>query len=233
MDIRAMTTLMEIKAMQSVGSLTSDSSNDTMFNELLGDILQSKQSNAMTQLTEALGTANKPSQATSTASQYLDAFLYKGTTRTVQTNTPLERYIRDYTGQQAFENVLAGANRYKETIAKAANTYNVPEKLIAAIMKQESNFNPNVVSTAGAVGLMQLMPGTAKYLKVQDARDEEQNIMGGTKYLRQMLDQFGQNTEIALAAYNAGPGNVKKYNGIPPFKETQNYVKKVLNYFHS
>ena len=100
-------------------------------------------------------------------------------------------------------------------------------------MKKESNFNPSVVSSAGASGLMQLMPSTASYLGVNDRFNPEQNIMGGTKYLRQMLDQFDNNIETALAAYNAGPGNVKKYGGIPPFKETQNYVTKVLNYFNA
>ena len=116
---------------------------------------------------------------------------------------------------------------------KLRQTYNVPEKLIAAVMKQESNFNASAVSTAGASGLMQLMPSTARYLGVTDRNDPEQNIMGGAKYLRQMLDQFDNNMETALAAYNAGPGNVAKYDGIPPFTETQNYVKKVLNYFNA
>ncbi|WPK12333.1 lytic transglycosylase domain-containing protein [Lysinibacillus louembei] len=229
MDIKAMKILMEIQAMQSVGNTTLNNSNNTLFNEMLGDILQAQQP---TGLTAELGSEFSLSQTSGLIgpqTKYLDAFLYEGAIA----SSPLEQYVKDYTGQEAYNELLAGASRYKETIAKAAATYNLPEKLIAAVMKQESNFNPEVVSTAGAVGLMQLMPGTSKYLGVQNPTDAEQNIMGGAKYLRQMLNQFGQNLETALAAYNAGPGNVKKYDGIPPFKETQNYVQKVLNYYNA
>ncbi|OLN23894.1 hypothetical protein BTO30_02565 [Domibacillus antri] len=122
---------------------------------------------------------------------------------------------------------------YDDIITRAAEKYNVPKKLIQSVIRQESNFNPSAVSHAGASGLMQLMPATARYLGVQNSFDPEQNVFGGTKYLRQMLDMFDGNTSLALAAYNAGPGNVKKYGGIPPFNETQNYVKKVTGYYHA
>lgn len=113
----------------------------------------------------------------------------------------------------------------------ASQKYNVPADLLKAVAKAESNFNANATSACGAMGIMQLMPATANSLGVSDAYDPEQNIMGGAKCLRQMLNQFGGNTELALAAYNAGPGNVQKYSGVPPFEETQNYVAKVLGYY--
>ncbi|MDM5283181.1 lytic transglycosylase domain-containing protein [Peribacillus frigoritolerans] len=125
------------------------------------------------------------------------------------------------------------ATNYDHIISQAASLYNLPEKLIKSVIKQESNFNPEATSYAGATGLMQLMPATAKSLGVDDATDPKQNIMGGSKYLSQMMARYDGDIQVALAAYNAGPGNVDKYNGIPPFKETQNYVQKVYGTFSS
>lgn len=126
----------------------------------------------------------------------------------------------------------SGSVSMDEIFNEASSTYGVPENLLKAIAKQESNFNPQATSRCGAQGVMQLMPKTAASLGVTDAYDPYQNIMGGAKYIRQMLDKYNGDTSLALAAYNAGSGNVAKYGGIPPFKETQNYVVKVTQYMN-
>ena len=114
-------------------------------------------------------------------------------------------------------------------IEKYADKNGLDSDFVKAVVKQESGFNPNATSHCGAMGLMQLMPATAQGLGVTDAYDVEQNIQGGTKYLKGLMDRFDNNKSLALAAYNAGPNAVKKYGGIPPYAETQNYVKKVLS----
>ena len=114
---------------------------------------------------------------------------------------------------------------YIELAKEKANKYGIPADLFLRLVKQESGWRPEVTSSAGAYGLAQLMPGTAKELGV-DPRIPEQNLEGGAKYLSQQYSRFGS-WPLALAAYNAGPGAVSKYNGIPPYKETRNYVKKI------
>lgn len=117
--------------------------------------------------------------------------------------------------------------KYDKEINAAAKKYGLNPYFIASIIKQESNFDANAGSGAGARGLMQLMPATARSLGVSNVTDPGENVMGGTKYIKQMLEQQNWNPVLALAAYNAGPGNVAKHGGVPPFKETQDYVVKI------
>lgn len=118
-------------------------------------------------------------------------------------------------------------------IEKASALNGVDPKLVKAVIKVESDFDPNATSHKGAVGLMQLMPGTARDVNVKDPTDPEENISGGAKYLAWLLDQFQGDITLALAAYNAGPKKVKKYGGVPPYKETRDFVAKVLKYYQA
>ena len=121
---------------------------------------------------------------------------------------------------------------YEAYFKEASETYGVATSILKSIAKAESNFNPSAVSKAGAIGIMQLMPSTAASLGVSNSYDARENIMGGAKYISQLLSRYQGNISLALAAYNAGTGNVDKYGGIPPFTETQNYVQKVLSYMN-
>src|SRR5262245_8618677 len=121
-----------------------------------------------------------------------------------------------------------GRELYESIIQEAAALHGVDEDLVRAVIQTESGFKPTAVSRTGAQGLMQMMPATAKRMGVEDPFDPRENIMGGVKYLRLLLDKFKGNVPLALAGYNAGPRKVARYKGIPPFKETRGYVKKVL-----
>jgi soluble lytic murein transglycosylase-like protein len=121
--------------------------------------------------------------------------------------------------------------RFNDMVIKAAQRHNVDAALIKAIIMAESGYNHRAISKKGAVGLMQLMPSTASALGVTDPFNPELNVNGGVKYFKRLLNQFKGDLELALAAYNAGSGKVKKYNGIPPFKATRIYIQKVFKYY--
>lgn len=120
------------------------------------------------------------------------------------------------------------ASSFDSTIRKFSHEYKVDSKLVKAVVRNESCFDKMAVSTAGAQGLMQLMPPTARSLGVNDSFNAEQNLRGGIKYLSELISLYNNNLALALAAYNAGPGTVKKYDGVPPYRETQRYVERVM-----
>lgn len=132
--------------------------------------------------------------------------------------------------EQVQEPVQVSDEELASIFKEASETYSVPENLLTAMAKQESNFRADATSASGAMGIMQLMPATAEALGCENPYDARENIMAGAKYISQLLERYDGNTSLALAAYNAGSGNVAKYGGIPPFAETQNYVQKVLGY---
>jgi soluble lytic murein transglycosylase-like protein len=123
-------------------------------------------------------------------------------------------------------------SRYDTSIQEAARTHSIPEPFIRAIIRVESDYNPDVVSVAGAQGLMQLMPGTAKRMGCANSFDPHANIMGGTRYLRYLANMFGGDMVLTIAGYHAGEGAVLKYNGVPPYTMTHSYIKRVLMHYY-
>ncbi len=153
------------------------------------------------------------------------------------TNMPMssdyELYLREGSIEQTPD--LSGSylrDRYEHVIAEASQRHGVSASLLKAIIKVESNFNPWAVSRKGTKGLMQIMPDNFQALSIKDPFDPEENIMGGTRYFKQLLTQFNGKLTLALAAYNAGPERVNRYKRIPPIEETENYVEKVMKYYY-
>ncbi|SDM96568.1 lytic transglycosylase domain-containing protein [Sediminibacillus halophilus] len=205
MEIRQLQNLIQMQAMSILNTGSSSSSNSAFLETAFQQILQ-----------QQLTTAQTPTNSTRP-----EASSMANSTPVMPVYTP----DIDYTENKSTNH----SGSIESYIEQAAETFGVDPKLIRSVIEAESNFNANAESGAGAQGLMQLMPSTARGLGVQNAFDPLQNIMGGTKYLKQMLNRYSGNTSLALAAYNAGPGNVDKYDGIPPFQETQSYVGKILD----
>lgn len=191
------------------------------FSDLLNILLLMMQ-NQQTQ------TGGLSDDAASTAGSGADSSLWQQMSASVPPLTLTSgesRAAEQNTGASASQSAVAD---YRDIVNRIGKKYAVDPRLIASVISAESGGNASAISPAGAEGLMQLMPGTAQSLGVTNALDPEQNIEGGTKYLRRLLDRYNGNISLALAAYNAGSGNVEKYGGIPPFAETQAYVRRVM-----
>lgn len=162
-----------------------------------------------------------------------DIYMYTDSDGVIHfSNTPTSgRYKLYMREKKRIKSARGGSDRYDSLIKKASRKNDVEFPLVKAIIRVESNFNPRAVSRKGASGLMQIMPGNFASLRVKDPFDPGENIMGGSRYLRKMLNRFNGELSLALAAYNAGPTQVENHKGIPPFRETRDYVKKVLKYY--
>ena len=213
MNVNQLKVMLELQALQNFNHPTSQSGNG-LFQDMLSGILMD-QSNALG------ATATRLEELFDNAQTAVNTF-----------ELPKQNIAQMLPPLQLTKVAGKSTADFDSIIDKAASMFNIPAKLIKSVIQKESNFNPNAVSHAGASGLMQLMPATARGLGVKNVFDPAENIVAGSKYLRQMLDRYDNNLELALAAYNAGPGNVDKYGGIPPFKETQNYVRKVTDVFY-
>lgn len=169
--------------------------------------------------TDASGVVHFSNEKNSSAKLYIKSSPRKKKRSAVNPVMPSDKSIERFT-------------RYNQWIREAATLYQIPEELIRAVIKVESDYDPRAVSSAGAQGLMQLMPQTALRMQIRDSFDPRLNIFGGVRYLRVLANHFNGDLELTVAGYNAGEGAVMRYGGIPPYEETQHYVTKVLYFYH-
>lgn len=210
MNVDNLKAMLELRAFQNFNTSAPSTNNSNMFQDILNELLTDEEVSALSMPVSMPMPVN---------GKTVSSFSLPSSSST----PPLS----------LLKNEAAKDGKIDDIIERASQLYQIPAKLIRSVVQHESNFNPNAVSRSGASGLMQLMPATARSMGAENVFDPEQNILAGSKYLRELMDKYDGNIGLTLAAYNAGPGNVDKFGGIPPFKETMNYVKKVTSTFNA
>jgi soluble lytic murein transglycosylase-like protein len=186
----------------------------------------------------AFGLALLPSLSSADVYSYTDADGTLHLTNRPSGDSRYRLYMKSRDGKRGGPGSVAPSDtsverfsRYGDVIREAATLYQIPEELVRAVIKVESDYDPRAVSRVGAQGLMQLMPETAQRMQVRDSMDPRENILGGVRYLRVLANMFNGDLQLTVAGYNAGENAVVKHGGIPPYDETEDYVVKVLTYY--